>query len=117
MAGNKKGFDGAWEAIDIVDDSYMVMTIKSDNSYLMLYDFGATVCGGTPLISWSFEGTPVIVGNVLTVEGLGLCFDDDPYYLPEGDPTNIKLEFTYDKISDTIDRVRGGTWSRIGKKE
>ncbi len=123
MAGTKKGFDGAWEAID-VDDSYMVMTINSGNSYFMMYDFGASVCGldefEDPLFSWSFEGPPVIVGNVLTVEGLHLCFDDDPNYMPEGNPQTIVFELTFNKISDTIYlQYSGGgevTWSRIGKK-
>lgn len=124
IADTKKGFDGAWEAIDF-DGSYMVMTINSDNTAYMMYDFGASVCypdpkPSTPEISWSFEGPPIIDGDELMVNGLGLCVDGDfgPHYTGEH-----TLNFTYDKNSDTINLIYDNmeppfivTFSRIEKK-
>lgn len=116
LAAKKKGFDGAWETIDR-DGSYAVMIINTGGPYFMIHDFGSSSCDpGTtpPVISDSFEGTPFIVGNELTVEGKILCVSDDPYYWPEGNPRVFTFVLTYNKNSDTVE-LFGQTWSRIKK--
>jgi len=117
LADKKIGFDGAWESID-VDGSYMVMVIANDSSYFMYYDFGASVCGkdssGAPLYSASIEGSPVIDGYEMTVDGYVLCVADKPYYWPKNHPQIFTSVLTYDKYSDTI-FDENVTWSRIEK--
>jgi hypothetical protein len=121
LAGEKKGFNGAWESID-VDGSYQVMVIQDSYPYYLYYDFGATACGldlnGQPMYAASFNGSPVIVGNALTVEGKVLCASDNPYYFPEEDPITYSFEFTYNKNKDTLYGGLpgfGATWYRIKK--
>ena len=115
--GAKKGFDGAWETIDTLDGSYWVMTINSDNSSLMMYDFGATICGSSAEISWSFEATDILAvdDDEWEVTGDGLCVaDPTPHYTGV---TTFTLR--YNKQSDTIVFSQPGyevTFSRIGKK-
>jgi len=121
LAGRKKGFDGAWESID-VDDSYQIMVIQTDD-YYMYYDFGASICGldefGDPIHPCVLEGIPSVEGNVLSIEVYVLCITDSPYYVPEDPPGEspavYDFEFTYNRERDTIEGM-GVTWNRIGKK-
>jgi hypothetical protein len=119
LAGDKKGFDGAWEAID-TDGSYTTVVIQSDGPYFMIYDFGASTCGidgnGNPIYPLVLEGIPVINENVLTIQGKILCITDSPYYVPEGGPPDtFTFVFTYDKQLDSLSGI-DLTWTRIGKK-
>jgi hypothetical protein len=113
LADKKKGFNGAWESIDSVDGSYQVMVIQDSYPYFMYNDFGATICGtdtnGQPIYPGSIYGSPVIVGDTLTVEGKVLCITENPYYTPA-----YRLEFTFNKNKDTI-LFGSDTWYRIEK--
>jgi len=122
LAGRKKGFDGAWESID-VDDSYQIMVIQTSDDYYMYYDFGATICGldgnGDPIHPCVLEGIPSVEGNVLSIEAKILCITNSPYYVPEDPPTGspavYEFDFTYNRQRDTIEGMNV-TWNRIGKK-
>jgi hypothetical protein len=116
VAERKKGFDGAWEAID-VDGSYMVMNIHNGGSDFMWFDYGASICNPSvpPETPWVFEGSPVKVGNELTVEGSGLCIVEVPYY----NPVDMTVHLTYIRQRDLVELEIGDylvTFSRIGKK-
>ena len=120
MAGDKKGFDGAWETVDPFDGSYEVMIIESSYPHFSYTDYGATACGtdgdGSPLYPAVIEGDPVISGDTLTVSGMVVCMGDSPYFLL---PDPFVLVFTYDKQSDTIGSDMPSfteIWTRIGKK-
>jgi len=119
LAGRKKGFDGAWESIDL-DDSYQIMVIQTSDDYYMYYDFGASICGfdenGDPIHPCVLEGIPSVEGNVLSIAGKVLCITDSPFYVSEGGtPTVYDFDFTYNRQRDTIEGMNV-TWNRIGKE-
>jgi hypothetical protein len=116
MAERKKGFDGAWEAIDSIDGSYQIMVIQDEDDHYIYNDFAATI-GCPPDNPAVLEGNPFVDGNSLTVTGKIVClYDSGPVFLREEPYT---FNFTYFKNSDTIYGDLAGfedTWNRIEKK-
>ena len=115
VAARKKGFDGAWESIDL-DGSYQVMVIDTGAGYFMYYDFGVSACGkdpsGVPLYPGLIEGTPVVIDDKLTVEGKLLCLTDSPYFW---NTEPMSFDFYYKNQRDVVEGMLVD-WNRISQK-
>ena len=107
-------FVGAWESTDI-DGSYQRLVIgggPGDGHRVLLYDYGATVCGLDPatgeiLYAAMARGSGQAQGDVLS-GGWGVWCLSRPvtFY---GD---LAFELAYEATSDTLTDGTGVVWSR-----
>lgn len=117
-AADVSPFVGHWEAVDLGDDSRMILNISADRNgtvSVFFKDFGATLCGvdpatDEPLYAGQAKSKGIIVGDVLSNYGRGgrgvgngavWCMANPPFELFQA-PNEPTPFVTYDPATDTL---------------
>lgn len=101
-------FAGVWTSVDVFDGSNQVLVLtptRGNRMSVILFDDGASVCGGSPLTPVLAWGTGRVTGTTLTVALTLYCFNGTP-------APDATVVFTHNSAADTLIDNFGTTWNR-----